>query len=43
MMALLLLVSFVTPAIFLQHWRRPKPARIGYPGVHRSGDCRDVR
>jgi hypothetical protein len=43
MMAVLLLVSFVTPAIFLQNWRRPKPARIAYPGSRRTGGRRDVR
>ena len=24
-------VTLLVPAVLLQHWRRPKPARIAYP------------
>ena len=40
MSAVLLLVSVVAPAVLLQHWRRPKPARITYPSRKRSGGSR---
>jgi hypothetical protein len=40
MSAVFLLVSIVAPAVFLQHWRRPRPARISYPTAKRSGGSR---
>ena len=37
MTALVMLVSMLAPAVFLQqHWRRPKPARITYPRQNRA-------
>ena len=36
MIALLLLVTILTPAALLPHWRRPTPARVRYPRSTRS-------
>ena len=35
MIAVLLLVTVLAPAVLMQHWRRPAPARIAYPRTHR--------
>lgn len=40
MMALVLVISVLAPAIFLQPWRRPRPARVAYPRRARSGATR---
>ena len=38
MIALLLLVTMLTPAVLMPHWRRPTPARVRrrYPRSTRS-------
>jgi hypothetical protein len=36
MMAVLLLVTMLAPAVLMRHWRRPTPARIRYPRRTRS-------
>ena len=36
MIAVLLLVTMLAPAVLMQHWRRPTPARIVYPRSARS-------
>ncbi len=38
--AVLLVVSLLAPALLLQPWRRPKPARIAYPRRGRDGGTR---
>ena len=40
MSAAVLLVSLLAPALLLQPWRRPKPARIAYPRRGRAGGTR---
>ena len=35
--AFVVTVTLLAPAVLLQHWRRPKPARIAYP---RTSDAR---
>jgi hypothetical protein len=36
MSAALLVVALLAPAVYLQHWRRPKPARIPYERTSRA-------
>lgn len=31
MIAVALLVYTLMPLVYLQHWRRPRPARVAYP------------
>ena len=36
MIALLLLVTMLTPAVLMPHWRRPTQVRVRYPRSTRS-------
>ena len=36
MIALLLLVTMLTPAVLMAHWQHPAPARVRYPRSTRS-------